>query len=274
MRHDQRAGGAEFDGEVAVGDGVQRIAAHAFKAQGLGDAFAVDRERRAGQGGGAQRQAVHAAAAIGQALGVAAEHFGVRQQVMAEGDGLGDLQVREARHDGAGVFQRDRGQRVAQLAQQDLQRVDFVTQPQADVGGDLVVARTAGVQALARVAHQFHQALFDVQVDVFQVEQPLERAGVDFGQDLGHAALDVGQILGADDALGGQHVRMRERALDVVARQALVEIHGRRVAFDEFGNRLGEPGGPGLRLVGELVLIGGGSLCHDGRDYRASRRAG
>ncbi|MCY1530450.1 hypothetical protein D9M68_656360 [compost metagenome] len=130
------------------------------------------------------------------------------------------------------------------------------------------------MQALARVAHQFNQAFFDVQVHVFEVQQPLEAAGVDFGQDLGHAALDVGQVLGADDALGGQHVRVRERALDVVARQALVEIHGRRIALDEFGNRFREPGGPGLRLVGELVLVGGGSLCHDGRNYRASRGAG
>src|SRR5690606_1490056 len=56
--------------------------------------------------------------------------------------------------------------------------------------------------------------------------------------------------------------------------QALVEIHGRRIALDEFGNRFREPGGPGLRLVGELVLIGGGSLCHDGRNYRASRGGG
>src|SRR5690606_26904048 len=48
-------------------------------------------------------------------------------------------------------------------------------------------------------------------------------------------------------------------------------IHGRGIALDEFGNRLGEPGGPGLRLVGELVLVGGGCFCHDGRNYRASR---
>ena len=67
-------------------------------------------------------------------------------------------------------------------------------------------------------------------------------------RDLGHAALDVGQVLGADDALGRQHVGVRQRTLDVDARQALVEVHGGRVAFDEFGNRFREPGGPGLRL--------------------------
>ncbi len=59
--------------------------------------------------------------------------------------------------------------------------VDRGAHVQADVGGDLVVARAARVQALAGVAHQFGQALFDVQVHVFQVEQPFEAAGVDFG---------------------------------------------------------------------------------------------
>ena len=176
----------------------------------------------------------------------------------------------EAGHDGAGVVQRHRGQGAAQLAQQLDQGVDFLAQPQADVGSDLIVARTAGVQALARVAHQLHQALLDVQVHVFQIQQPLEAAGLDLGADLGHAALDVGQVLGADDALGGQHVGVGQRTLDVVARQALIEIHGRGVAFDEFGNRFREPGGPGLRLVGELVLVGEG-VCHNGRDYRACR---
>ncbi|CFL96659.1 Uncharacterised protein [Bordetella pertussis] len=193
--------------------------------------------------------------------------------MVAERDGLGHLQVGEARHDGGGVLQRDRGQRVAQLAQQVDQGVDFVAQPQADVGGDLVVARAAGVQALAGVAHELHQALLDVQVHVFQVQQPLERAGVDLREDLLHAALDVGQVLGRDDALRGQHVGVRQRAADVVARHALVEIDRGRVAFDEVGNGFRETGGPRLRLVGELVLAGVGSICHDAGNYIGPARA-
>ncbi len=63
--------------------------------------------------------------------------------------------------------------------QQVADQVDLATQPQAHVGGHLVVAAAAGVQALARVAHQLGQARFDVQVHVFQVQLPLERAGLD-----------------------------------------------------------------------------------------------
>jgi hypothetical protein len=59
-------------------------------------------------------------------------------------------------------------QRALQLAQQAGDQVDFAAQPQADVGGHLVVAAAAGVQALAGVAHQLRQARLDVQVHVFQ----------------------------------------------------------------------------------------------------------
>jgi hypothetical protein len=252
VHHDQRGGGGEFDGEVAVGDGVQRVVADVVEAQRLGHAHAVDREGGAGQRGGAQRQAVDALAGVGHALGVAAEHFHVGQHVVAEGDRLRHLHVGEAGQDGVGVLFGQVGQRAAQGVQQLQHVVDGRAHVQADVGGHLVVARTAGVQALAGVADQLGQAFFDVQVDVFQVEQPFELAGVDFGADLRHAALDLGAVLRADDALGGQHFGVGQRALDVGLGQALVEEYRGGVAFDEVRDGLAEAGRPGFGLFGEL----------------------
>ena len=55
-------------------------------------------------------------------------------------------------------------------------RVDRVAQPQPHVGRDLVVARAAGVQALAGIADQRGQARLDVEVHVLEVERPGERA--------------------------------------------------------------------------------------------------
>jgi hypothetical protein len=69
-----------------------------------GDEFAVDRVGRAGQCGGAERQAVGALAAVDEALGIAAEHFEVGQHVVAEGDRLRDLHVGETGHRGGGFF--------------------------------------------------------------------------------------------------------------------------------------------------------------------------
>src|SRR6185312_13001924 len=47
--------------------------------------------------------AAEPSARIRQPAAVATEHFCVSQQMMAESDGLCRLQVREPRHDGAGV---------------------------------------------------------------------------------------------------------------------------------------------------------------------------
>ena len=178
--------------------------------------------------------------------------------MVAEGHRLRDLQVRKARHDGIGVLFRQVEQGGAQAFQQDQHVVDGGAHVQADVGRHLVVARAPGVQTLAGIAHQFGQALFDVQVHVFEVEQPLELPGFDLAADLGHAALDVGAVLRADDALRGQHLGVGQRALDVEQRQALVEEYGGGVALDEIGNGFGEAGRPGFGFFGQLCGHDGG----------------
>ena len=48
--------------------------------------------------------------------------------------------------------------------------VDRVAQVQADIGRHLVIARAAGVQALAGIADFGGQRGFDVEVDVFLVQ--------------------------------------------------------------------------------------------------------
>jgi hypothetical protein len=111
------------------------------------------------------------------------------------------------------------------------------------------------VQAFAGVADQRGQPLFDVEMHIFQVERPFKLAGFDLTGDGFHAADDVGQIAGADDALPGQHLGVGERTANVLAPHALVKIDRGRVAFDEIGNRLGEASGPSvLRGVGGHVF--------------------
>ena len=76
--------------------------------------------------------------------------------------------------------------------------IDLAAQPKPSVGGDLVVARAAGVQPLAGVADQFGQALFDVEVYVFEFELPRELA-LDLFADLLQSALDRREIILGDD---------------------------------------------------------------------------
>ena len=186
MHHHQTRGGGEFDGEVAVAHGVQAVLAHAgfalviHHAQRARHALAVERVGGAGQRGAAQRQLVDTAAHVAHALLVAREHLHIRQQVVRKAHRLRHLQVGEAGQDDVDVFLGHLDQRRLQFAQQAGDQVDLAAQPQADVGGHLVVAAAAGVQALAGVAHQLRQARLDVQVDVFQGQLPLERAALDF----------------------------------------------------------------------------------------------
>jgi hypothetical protein len=58
----------------------------------------------------------------------------------------------------------------------------------------------AGVQALAGIADQRGQARLDVEVNVLEIEPPVERTALDLLGDLREAALDRRQIVGRDDA--------------------------------------------------------------------------
>ena len=176
--------------------------------------------------------------------------------MVAKGHRLCDLHVREARQDGVGIFLGEVDQCQTQAFQQAEDVVDGGAHVQADIRRDLVIARAASVQALAGIAHQLGQTLFDIQVHIFQIQQPFELAAIDLGQDLRHPTLYGFVILLADDFLRGQHLCMRERALDIDMRESLIEKHGRGVAFHKIGHRLGEAGGPGFGLFGKLVVHG------------------
>ena len=166
--------------------------------------------------------------------------------MVAEADRLRDLQMREAGHDGVGVLRGHFDQRELQSFEQFADGVDLVTQPQAHIGSDLVVAAAPGVQTLARVAHQLSQPRFDVQVNVFEFQLPFEATGFNVLRDLRHAALNVGQVLRADDVLCVQHVRVRQTALYVGPPQTLVEEDAGGVALHQLAHGFGEQGGPSL----------------------------
>ena len=70
---------------------------------------------------------------------------------MAEGDGLGHLQMGEAGHDGFGMGRGFFGQRQLQVLQLAIEMVNRVADIEAEIRGDLVIARARRVQAVRRV---------------------------------------------------------------------------------------------------------------------------
>ena len=251
MHHRNAGGGAEFDGEVTVRDAVQGVAAHSVEAQQLRGVLAVDWVSGASQRGAAQWHAVGALAAIDQALVVAAEHFEPGQQVVTERHRLGGLQVSEAGHDGVrfafGLLQ----QAFLQARYFGQDQVDFIAQPQADIGGHLVVTATTGVQFLAGHTDTVGEAGLDIHVHVFQVDAPVERTGFDLTADGGQAVNDAVALGVGQHADFGQHRRVGDGAHDVVAVKALVEGDGGGEAGDEGVDGFTEAAAPGLvGLVG------------------------
>ena len=163
--------------------------------------------------------------------------------------------------------------------QQRGQAVDLAAQPQPHVGGDLVVAAAAGVQPLAGVADQLRSA-----APRCSGARPRARASTRSCRLSISAAICsrpsriVGEVVAADDALRGQHLGMRQAAVDVGPPQALVEADAGGVALHQLAHRFGEQGGPGLGLVGERVVghraagRAGGSSYYRRVDVRHRRR--
>ena len=152
--------------------------------------------------------------------------------------------MREAGHDGVGMLFGPIDQRNLHCLDAHDDAVDGRAQVHPRIGGDLVVARTSGMQALAGVADQYRQPFLDVEVNVLEVDRPREAAGRDLLTDFGHAALNVGEILRAQHADGVQHPRVGERALDVERGERLIESCGSGEALDQIRHRLAEPAGP------------------------------
>ena len=186
----------------------------------------VDREGRAGQRRGAQRTLVHPVAGVAEARGVAAEHLDIGHQVVAEGDGLGRLQVGEARHQGVGVG-FGLGQQCA-LKGLELPRraVARLPHPEPKVERHLVVARARRMQPPRRLADQLTQPGLHVHVDVLELLPVGEGPGLDLGLDGVQAPEDRRLVIGGDDADLGQHLGMRPRAGQVLAGQPPVEAYG------------------------------------------------
>ena len=100
--------------------------------------------------------------------------------MMPERHGLRGLQMGEARHDGAGMFQRPLHQRMLERGQRRVGLVDGVAHIETEIGRDLVVARTRGVQPSRGRPDQFGKPALDVHMDVFERALEIERALVDF----------------------------------------------------------------------------------------------
>ena len=140
MHHQGSGSSAGFDGKIAIGHGVKRVGAGRSKAERGGGHMAIDGVGGTGERGSPQRGLVQAGTAVAEASGIAVEHFVPRHEVMTEGDGLGDLQMGEAGHDGVCFLLGQGNDSALQAADFAEDAVDGGTSVEANIGRDLVVA--------------------------------------------------------------------------------------------------------------------------------------
>ena len=116
------------------------------------------------------------------------------------------------------------------------------SQPEPEVEGDLVVARSAGVQLAGDRPDARREGRLEVEVDVLQARVPGEAAG---GHLLGQALQprhERGLFDGRQELGPRQAVHVRDRAGQVVERQRAVDL-----------DRAREVGGQGVGLGGETA---------------------
>ncbi len=164
--------------------------------------------------------------------------------MVAQGDGLGRLEVGEAGHHRLGLLLGAGDEDPLEGGERGIDLVDGIADPEPEVGGDLVVARAGGVEPAGGGSDQLGQPGLDMHVDV------LER-GILLDPDPGIFVLDPLQPLGdgggvglGDDALGLQHRDMGERGGDVLAPQPLVEADRRVDLAHQRRRPGGEPAAP------------------------------
>ncbi len=176
--------------------------------------------------------------------------------MVAEGHRLGGLQVGEAGHDGGRFTLGQVQQSGHQVQILFFQNQHLVTQPQADIGGHLVVPGTAGVQFLAGDADLVGEPRFNVHVHVFQGNGPLEFAGFDLFLDFRQAIDDGVALFLGEHAYLRQHGGVGLGAEDVLTVHASVKIHAGGEFLHELVGGFAEAAAPEfvLLLVGHRTV--------------------
>jgi len=133
-------------------------------------------------------------------------------------------------------------------------QVDLITQVQADVRGDLIVAGAAGVQLFTHGTDTIGEAGLDVHVDIFQFYRPVKLIVFYVGLD-GLQALDDDLALrrGQHPNLG-QHRGVGNGAGDVLSVHAAVKANRSGEGFDKGVRRFVKTPGPGF--AGVLIHSG------------------
>ncbi len=229
-------GRQHLDDEVAVRDGIERVARDAIEAELGGGRLAVERVARAGERARAERRHVDPPPRVGEPAAVALQHLDVGEQVMGEQDGLRGLDVGRAGQDRLALALREIDEGDLERHEPRIEAVDRPSRPEAQVRGDLVVARPARVELAADRPDPLGQQRLEVEVDVLQARVPGDRPGLDVGAQGDQPALERRDLVVGEQPGPPEAAHVRDRARDVVERELRVHVdRAREVGHPRIG---------------------------------------
>ena len=252
MHHGHGARVLQVQQIVAVAHGIQRVGNSSAEPQQLRGTRAIQRVRGACQRRGSKRVCVRGSARGLKTGGVARKHPEVRQHVMTKQNGLRMLQVRIARHNHVHVGFRNVRKHTAQLVVGLQKLVAQVFCQQADVGGNLVVARAAGVKPRARGSNALGKHALYGHVAILVVYVPHKRARLDFRRYLRKAVNYGNAVLVRNYALLGKHGGVRNRPADVLLCHVLVDFQRRAELLRKSVDAALEPAAPQCHVASSV----------------------
>ena len=226
MHREDAEGGEGFEGEVAVAHGVEAVATGAGEAHVFGEQFTVDGVGTACEGAAAEGGDVEAGAGVGEAGVIACEHLVVGEGPVGEEDGLGALEVGVAGEDDVDVLLSEGDESFASIEKFGEAVVDGAARPEAQVGGDLIVAAAACVELFAQLAHAGDEARLDPAMDVFVLAAFGEggaRVGGDFGEKFVEGGEECGEFVFGEHASAMNGASLRDGTFDIFARELVVK---------------------------------------------------
>ena len=217
-------GGQKFLNKIPRGHGIHTVGHGAIKSQSLGRFVSVNGKGCSRQSCRPQGAFIKTTDTIGKTEPIPPKHFHVGQKMMGQADGLGDLQMGIARHQGFGMIPRFLVQLPLQIPKQILKALARPPQDHTKICHHLIIAGSPRVQSPRRIPDQGFQAGFDVHMNIFQLAPKGKASLSNFHHNGMHALADGLIILGRKDAAIPQHFSMGEGGLNILIHHLFIHI--------------------------------------------------
>ena len=248
MQADQREDKNRLDREIPIAADIDAVASHGIETEQFGRVMPIDWQAGTGNSGSAEGADVDSSSTVGHASSVPFEFLDVGEPVMRGQDRLGALEMRVGWNDDTRIAIAAAEERALQFDEQLVDSIDGVPNPQSQIGRDLIVAGSAGVEFATDIAQGFDERVLDVHVDIFEFDAERELASIEPGFDGLQFPLDGFEFVRGEQSLTAQHGGMRDRASDIVLVEPVI-----------VGDALAETGQGIVHGIGEYAAAGWGS---------------